>query len=424
MSKCHLALAAAAALLLSSNASAEFSVERVIDGLTQPIFVAAPPGDPRLFVVERQGKIRIWDGAQLLEPAFLDIEDRVDTAGEGGLLGLAFAPDYATSGAFYVYYTADGSPLESRISRFRADPADPNRAEIQGGDFREKVLLSLDQPADNHNGGTVAFGNDGFLYMAFGDGGGQGDPQDRAQDGAQLFGKTIRLDVDFSAFTDDYTIPSSNPFDSPADDVRDEIWAIGFRNPFRFSFDRTTGDLYVGDVGGSAFEEIDVESADDAGGRNYGWDVKEAEECRDPSPGEPPCDDPGFTDPVHAYARFGSGGNAVTGGVVYRGSVPELQGLYFFADSSTSNIWTLEWDGGGGIVGGVVDRTDELDPDGPTSIDAIVAFGEDAEGEVYLVDAGGEVFKIVPEPAHALLALTGCSVLAFARRRARHRSAS
>jgi glucose/arabinose dehydrogenase len=428
MSKRRLPLVAAAAVLLPSYASAEFSTERVMTGLNQPIFVAAPPGDPRLFVVEREGTIRIWDGAQLLDPPFLDIETEVNAAGEGGLLGLAFAPDYATSRAFYVYYTADGesgSPLQSRISRFRAQAGNPNLAELNAGAPAEKVLLRLNQPDTNHKGGTVAFGNDGLLYMAFGDGGGQGDPQDRAQDGAQLFGKMIRIDVDFAAFDDDYTIPASNPFDGTGDDIRDEIWAIGFRNPFRFSFDSQTGDLYVGDVGGSAFEEIDVESASDAGGRNYGWDVKEAEECRDPSPGEPPCNDPGFTDPVHAYGRFGSSCNAVTGGVVYRGSVPELRGHYFFADSCTSDIWTLEWDGGGGIVGDVVNRTAALDPpQGQGTIDAIVAFGEDADGEVYIVDNGGEVFRIVPEPAHALLLLTGGGVLAFAQRRARHRSAT
>jgi glucose/arabinose dehydrogenase len=421
-------LCSAALLLTASGASAEFSTERVISGLNQPIYVASPPGDSRLFVVQRGGLIRIWDGDELLEPPFLDITDEVNAAGEGGLLSVAFAPDYATSRAFYVYYTADGesgSPLQSRISRFRASAGNPNVAEVENGEFREKVLLRLDQPDTNHKGGTVAFGSDDLLYMAFGDGGGQGDPDDRAQDGTQLFGKMIRLDVDFTNFNDDYTIPSSNPFDSAGDDIRDEIWAIGFRNPFRFSFDRQTGDLYVGDVGGSAFEEIDVEPANDPGGRNYGWDVKEAEECRDPSAGEPPCDFDGFTDPVHAYGRFGSSCNAVTGGLVYRGSVPELQGLYLFADSCTSDVWTLQWNGGGGIVGDVVNRTDELEPpQGQGSIDSIVAFGEDGAGEVYLVDNSGEVFRIVPEPGDALLLLAGAGVLAVARRRARHRSAT
>ena len=285
--------------------------------------------------------------------------------------------------------------------------------------------MRLNQPFDNHNGGTVAFGHDDYLYMAFGDGGDQDDPQDRSQDGTELFGKIIRLDVDFTAFTDDYAIPPDNPYAASGDDVRDEIWARGFRNPFRFSFDREDGDLYVGDVGGGAFEEINVEPAGDDGGRNYGWDVKEGDECRDPDPGEPPCDFSGFTDPVHAYARFGSSCNAVTGGVVYRGSVPELQGQYLFADFCTSDIWTLVWNGGGGIVGDVVNRTDDLDPpQGQGTIGSIVAFGEDAAGEVYLVDSAGEVFRIVPEPAHALLLLAGGSVLAFARRRARHRSAT
>jgi glucose/arabinose dehydrogenase len=409
------AVATAAALLsLADPAAAVIDAERVITGLSSPMFVTAPAGDSRLFVVERAGRIRIWDGDEVLEPPFLDITTEVNQAGEGGLLGLAFAPDYATSRAFYIYYTADGavqgSPLESRISRFRAQQANPNRA-----DAAEKVLLRLDQPFDNHNGGTLAFGPDGFLYMGFGDGGDQNDPGDRAQDGDELFGKMIRLDVDFASFTDDYTIPPSNPFAGAGDGTRDEIWAIGLRNPFRFSFDREEDDLYIGDVGGGAFEEIDVEPAGDEGGRNYGWDVLEAEQCRDPDPGEPPCDFAGFTDPVHAYAHFGPC-NAVTGGVVYRGSNADLAGQYLFADYCNSTIWTLVWDGAGGIVGDVVDRTDELEPDAG-DYDGIVAFGEDGAGEVYIVDDGGEVFRIVPEPAHAVMLAVGALVLAGAKRR-------
>jgi glucose/arabinose dehydrogenase len=400
--------------LLGGNASAQIATERLITGLSAPIFAASPPGDSRIFVVERAGRIRIWDGDELLEPAFLDITADVNDDGEGGLLGLAFAPDYATSRAFYVYYTADGNggnPLESRISRFRAEAGNPNLANTT-----EKPLLQVDQPFDNHNGGTIAFGADDLLYMGFGDGGDANDPQDNAQDGTTLLGKMIRIDVAFSNFNDNYTIPPGNPFASPSDDIRDEIWSFGLRNPFRFSFDRTEGDLYIGDVGQSAFEEIDVEPAG-AGGRNYGWDVLEAEMCNDPDPGEPACDFAGFTDPVHAYAQFGPC-NAVTGGVVYRGTLAALQGQYFFADYCSNGIWSFVWDGAGGTVGPVAERTDDFEPDAGT-IGDIVAFGEDGAGNMLIVDAGGEIFRVAPEPAHALLLAVGGAILAAARRRTR-----
>jgi glucose/arabinose dehydrogenase len=414
MPKTLLALASCSLLFAgSARGGPSIPVERLITGLSAPMFAAAPPGDPRIFVVEREGLIRIWDGDEILEPAFLDLTEEVATAGEGGLLGLAFAPDFALSRAFYVYYTASGTggfPLESRISRFRARADDPDRAAIA-----EKILLRLDQPFDNHNGGTIAFGADDYLYMGFGDGGSGNDPDDNAQDGDTFLGKMIRIDVAFEAFDDGYAIPPTNPFALSAGNVRDEIWALGLRNPFRFSFDRTTGDLYIGDVGQDAFEEIDVEPAGDLGGRNYAWDVLEAEQCNDPDPNEPPCTDDGFTDPVYFYAQVEDNCNAVTGGVVYRGTRPGLDGHYFFADVCTDEVSSFVWDGGGGTVGPVVDRTSQLAPDAG-EIGSIVAFGEDGAGEVLIVDSGGEVFRIVPEPAGAWLLAAGAAVLAAAMR--------
>jgi len=398
----------------AAPAAAQLSTERVLSGLSQPMFVASPPDDPRLFIVERGGTIRIFDGTQLLEPPFLDISGRVDSQGEGGLLGLAFAPDYATSRAFYVYYTADGDngPLESRVSRFRAEPGVPNLANTA-----EKVLLRVDQPFDNHNGGTIAFGKDGYLYLGLGDGGDGGDPQDNAQDGSTLLGKMVRIDVSFTTnFMADFTIPQDNPFVGLA--PRDEIWAFGLRNPFRFSFDRLEGDLYIGDVGQGALEEIDVEPYPGPGGRNYGWDVMEGTLCFDDEgsgtdPGEPVCNAPSLTLPVHTYDREPPC-NSVTGGVVYRGSALDLQGQYLFADYCQSRIWSFVWDGGGGIDGQVVERTAELTPD-VGSIDSPVAFGEDADGEVYVVDADGELFRIVPEPGAPLLLGAGAALLALLR---------
>jgi glucose/arabinose dehydrogenase len=400
----------AALLTVPAASSHAVPVVRIAAGLSAPIYLAAPEGDDRLFIVERGGTIRIRQGAQLLATPFLDISDRVDDQGEGGLLGLAFAPDYATSRAFYLYYTADGNPLTSRISRFRANGSDPNLADDDVG--QEKILLSVNQPADNHNGGTVAFGVDGMLYMGFGDGGGQNDPQERAQDPGTLLGKMIRIDVDFSNPTDDYTVPNDNPFVGN-NAYEPEIWSVGFRNPFRFSFDRLTGDLYIGDVGQNSLEEIDVEPASSNGGRNYGWDVMEGTSCFEaPDPGEPACNAPSLTLPVHEYDH--GEGLAVTGGNVYRGSTPELQGHYLFADYESDKIWSFEWDGAGGTVGAVVDRTAEFAPDQGT-LGSIVAFGEDGAGELYIVDIGGEVFR-VPEPAQLLLALVGAAVLGGVRR--------
>ena len=403
------------ALLLATlpvAASHAVSTVRVAEGLNQPTYVAAPAGDERLFVVERGGTIRILQDGSVLPTAFLDISDRVDQQGEGGLLSIAFAPDYASSRVFYLFYTAPGNPLIIRISRFRTNAVNPNVADDDVA--QEKIVFSLAKSHDVHHGGTVAFGPDDMLYAALGDGGDQGDPDEHGQDPGTLFGKMIRIDVSFSAFTDDYTVPPDNPFVGEAG-YEPEIWALGFRNPFRFSFDRLTGDLYIGDVGQQTIEEIDVEPAD-SGGRNYGWDVMEGTTCYEtPDPGEPPCNDPSLTLPVHQYDH--SVGLSVTGGVVYRGSRPELQGQYLFADYQANKIWSLVWDGAGGVVGDVVDRTAEFVPPEGT-IEQVVAFGENSAGEVYIVDLGGQIFR-VPEPANGLATVAGAALLVAVRSRRR-----
>lgn len=383
-------LGLALVIWVTASAADAVSVERIASGLALPIYVAAPAADPRLFIVERAGRIRILDNGALRPAPFLDISARVSTAGEGGLLGLAFAPDFATSRAFYVYYTT-GSPMTSRISRFRASTTDPNLAATE-----EKIVLAVPQPATtNHKGGTVAFGSDGMLYMGFGDGGGGGDPSEYAQNLGTLLGKMIRIDVSFSAFSDNYRIPSDNPFVGTGGALP-EIWARGLRNPFRFGFDRQTGDLYIADVGENDLEEVNVESASAPGGRNYGWDVMEGTSCFEaPDPDEPACNAGSLTLPVHQYSH--SLGCSITGGTVYRGSQASLRGHYLFADFCSSTIWSFVWNGAGGIVGSVVNRTAEFTP--PTSqgtITSIVGFGESGSGELHIVDGNGEIFRVVP----------------------------
>ena len=406
-----------------STSAAGVGLERLPIDPVAPIFVAAPAGDPRLFVVERGGTIRIFEGGELLDPPFLDISNRVDDGNEGGLLSVAFPADYATTRAFYVYYTADGSAPtqpQSRISRFRAMAGNPNVA-----DPAEKPLLTLEQPDDNHNGGTVAFGPDGMLYMGFGDGGGARDPLEAAQDRGTLLGKMIRIDVSFTNFDDDYAVPPDNPFVGAGEPL-DEIWDLGLRNPFRFSFDREGGALYIGDVGQDRQEEVDVEpppdTKDNRGGRNYGWDVMEGTECFNEAndPDEPDCLSQELTLPIHEYSHAGEP-CSITGGVVYRGAArPDLRGQYLFADYCSAEIWSLLWDGGGGTEGPVVERTAELEPDSGV-LDNPVAFGEDGAGEVYLVDQDGDIFRIVPEPAEALMLAAGAAALLASARVTRRR---
>ena len=334
----------------------------------------------RLFLVEQRGAIVIHrDGADLAEP-FLDISDRVETGGERGLLSVAFAPDYATSGLFYAWYTRSGG--DTVLSRFTTG-ADPDKADPAS----EQVLLIVEQPYSNHNGGRLRFGPDGMLYLGLGDGGSANDPLGVGQDGSTLLGKLIRIDVDPRHGT--YAVPEDNPF---LDDetVRDEIWAIGLRNPWRISFDRATGDLFIADVGQSRREEINVQPEASRGGENYGWSIMEGTLCM-----ETGCDAAGLTLPVFEYGH--DAGCSVTGGEVYRGrAYPELSGTYLFGDYCEGTVWGMR-------------RVDDRWETGvlATTPYQILTFGEAQDGALYLASANRGVFllsdgDVTAEPAFAI----------------------
>jgi glucose/arabinose dehydrogenase len=357
--------------------------------VAQPVDVTAVPGDAsRLFIVEQSGRIRIVNLADgsLVEAPFLDIRGRVEAGGERGLLGLAFHPSYSENGELYVYYTARNSGA-SVISRFRVSAADPNAADADS----EEILLTFAQPFSNHNGGQVRFGPlDGYLYIATGDGGSGGDPGDRAQNGSSLLGKMLRIDVDTTTGDLPYGIPADNPFLSN-EAVRDEIWSVGLRNPWRFDFDDETGDLYIGDVGQGTWEEIDFVPAAGAGGENYEWRVREGAHNFNASGGY------GVGTLVGPIFEYGHGtGRSVTGGVVYRGCrMPDLHGTYFFADYASH--WVRSFRVVDGAMAELTDRTAQLNTDAPRAIRSISAFGEDARGEVYVCDHSfGNVYRLVP----------------------------
>ncbi len=371
-------------IFMPSISATEITTTRVASGLSSPVFVTSPPGDlQRLFIVEQPGIIKILKDEVILPDPFLDITARVSFGGERGLLGLAFHPDYDNNDYFYLNYTNNSG--NTVISRFDVT-GDPDIAD----DASEFILLTISQPFSNHNGGMIAFGPfDGYLYIGMGDGGSGGDPGNRAQNDGLLLGKMLRIDVDGD---DPYGIPPDNPFFGPGDPL-DEIWAKGLRNPWRFAFDRLTGDLYIGDVGQNAWEEIDYQPGSSPGGENYGWRLMEGNHCYNPSND---CDPGGLTYPIYEYSHGGSPFRcSVTGGYVYRGSaIPDLQGRYFFADYCSDQIWSFLYDGNN--VTELIDRTLELDPGDGLTINDISSFGEDAAGELYIVDLGGEVFKIVP----------------------------
>ncbi len=332
----------------------------VVTGLQRPVDLQAD-GSGRLFVLEKVGRIRIIQNGSLLQASFLDITGRVgSSANEQGLLGLAFHPRYAQSGYFFVNYTDRNG--DTVISRFQVS-SDPNFSDPSS----EVRLLGVDQPFGNHNGGPLAFGPDGYLYAGLGDGGSQGDPFGNAQNTNTLLGAILRLDVDLA---EPYAIPDGNPFGN-------EVWAYGLRNPWRISFDKTTGDFYIADVGQNVWEEINFLPAGSPGGANFGWNYREGAH---PYKGTAPA---GLIDPVAEYSH-GEGGCSVTGGYVYRGSMSEWNGIYLYGDYCTGFVWGLINSGNGWQARLLFD----------TDVN-ITSFGQDESGEVYIVADGGGIYRLV-----------------------------
>ena len=358
-------------------------------GFSLPVHIThAGDGSDRLFVVEKGGVIRVIENGTTAPTPFLDLSAKVANYNECGLLSVAFAPDYAESGTFYVYYnynvrdlgsliapTLEREPdlgCDSVIARFSVSDlpnvADPNS---------EEIVLTINQPYDNHDGGQIMFGPDGFLYIGLGDGGRGGDPHQLAQEPQSLLGKILRIAVSGQS---GYAVPVDNPFVDDAG-VLDEIWALGLRNPWRFSFDRDTADLWIGDVGQGSFEEIDRQPASSSGGENYGWNIREGYECFEAPPG---CASENLTAPVHVYER--QEGRSVTGGYVYRGGVYlRMHGVYIYADYETGKIWGLQRHAGG------YQNVELLDLGLGASI---TSFGEDEAGELYMADISGIIYRL------------------------------
>ena len=351
----------------------DLGLEPVATTFTFPLLVTAPAGDPRLFVVEKGGLVKVVNGGAVLATPFLDVSGLISNGGEQGLLGLAFDPQYGANGRFFVSYTngAGDNVLASYQVSSNTDVADAGSAVVR---------LTVGQPYDNHNGGHIAFGPDGYLYMGIGDGGGGGDPDGHGQERNDLLGSILRLDV--SAATG-YTVPAGNPLVGVAG-TRGELWNWGLRNPWRFSFDRSSGDLYIGDVGQGQREEIDVATAASGGGKgvNYGWNIMEGTRCYNASS----CDMTGLTLPVLDYTH--SDGCSVTGGYVYRGTaIPDLAGTYFYADYCSGWVRSFRYTGGQVTEAG---SWDALAPG-----DGIPSLGEDSAGELYVVTAAGGVYRII-----------------------------
>jgi glucose/arabinose dehydrogenase len=361
-------------LSLTASLSAQqpqVSLVRVTGGLDQPVAITNA-GDSRLFITQQTGKIVIWDGTRILPAPFLDLTSIISSGGERGLLSVAFHPRYRDNGRFYVYYTNKSGDIEIdryTVSATNANVADPNSRE---------PVLTIPHPVNaNHNGGQLQFGPDGFLYAGTGDGGGGGDTPNNAQNTNILLGKLLRIDVDGGA---PYAIPSGNPF-ANGTGGKPEIWAYGLRNPWRFSFDRVSGDLWIGDVGQNLWEEIDFQPSTSIGGENYGWRRMEATHCFNPSSN---CQTSDMTLPVAEYSH--SFGCSVTGGYRYHGTrYRRLQGLYFYSDYCSGTIWTLK-------------QSADDSFSSQTQIDtnfAVSTFGEDNNGELYLADlAGGAIYQV------------------------------
>jgi hypothetical protein len=387
MMRALLPVLAISALAVAPVSAQKIQSELFASGFSRPVALTAPDGDQeRVFVCEQYtGRIEIVKNGTVLSTAFLDLSS-LSQGSEQGLLGLAFHPDYDQNGYFFVNYT--NSSGNTRVVRYKVSSTNPDVADSGSA----TTILSVSQPFSNHNGGNLAFGPDGYLYIGLGDGGSGGDPYGNGQKGTTMLGKILRIDIDSG---NPYAIPPTNPFVGNSSFL-DEIWAYGMRNPWRFSFDRLTGDLWIGDVGQNAWEEIDFQPASSAGGENYGWRCREGNHNYNTSG----CSGP-YTDPLYEYRQSSSSGNpwgyCVTGGFCYGGSdLLGIQGTYFFADYSRNWIWSFRRDASGAVAE-LQNRSTELDPPGSASIRSICSFGEDGRGELYVLDlSGGEVFKIVP----------------------------
>ncbi len=347
-------------------------VQVVSPNLNRPIHLTAPAGDARLFVAEQRGTIRIIQNGQLLPTPFLDITSRVSCCGERGLFSIAFHPDYAENGYFFVNFTDVNG--DTRVERFQVSDADANVADPASA----VPILFVDQPFDNHNGGQLAFGPDGMLYIGMGDGGGGGDPNGNGQNRTTLLGDLLRIDIDADS---PYAIPPDNPY-AGSTEFRQEIWASGLRNPWRFSFDMVDEMLYIADVGQNMWEEINAVPADEAG-INYGWDIMEGRHC---FPATAQCNQDGLRLPVHEYSH--DDGCSVTGGFVYRGNaIPALRGHYFYSDYCTGFLKSFR------VQGGIATdhRTWEVG-----ELGRVLSFGQDAAGEIYILTDNGVVRRIVP----------------------------
>ena len=353
------------------------AVERVFPNLSfsRMVHLTYPDdGTDRLFLVLQPGQVMVFENDAAVGEAetFLDIRDAVsDRGNEEGLLGLAFDPQYRLSGYFYVYYSAF-PPRRSVVSRFSVSTSNPNRADPA----TERIILEVPQPYSNHNGGHLLFGPDGYLYVGLGDGGRAGDPQENGQDVSTLLGSILRIDVSNIGPEGEYAVPPDNPFAGQGGGVREEIWAYGLRNPWRFAFDRQTGEMWAGDVGQNRYEEIDIIKP----GRNYGWNVMEGRHCF----GAGNCDQTGLEQPVMEYGR--EDGCSVTGGYVYRGArLPSMFGAYVYGDFCSGKIWALRHDGDN-----ITEQLQIVD-----SSLSISAFGEDQGGELYVLSFDRKIYRLV-----------------------------
>ena len=348
------------------------NTELLVDGLSSPVqMIDVNDGTGRIFIVQQTGQVVVFRDGTVLPDPLLDISGQVSTGSEQGLLSIALHPDFAENQTFFIDYTDRNG--HTQIERWRISPDNPD---IADPDSAETILM-VEQPYPNHNGGLLLFGPDGYLYVGLGDGGSGGDPEGNGQSLGTLLGKVLRIDVDDTEEDLPYAIPDDNPL-IDRDDARSEIWAYGLRNPWRFSFDRETGDLYVADVGQNAVEEASMAPAGE-GGLNFGWSILEGPSCFR----EENCDQSGLVAPFFWYNQS-DGGCSITGGYVYRGeALPELTGAYLAGDYCSGYVWAVNPD------------TGEMSAPIESGLN-ISSFGEDANGELYIVDLNGAIYRIVP----------------------------